>query len=262
MKTKFILLGILLCILTNSIRGQDKEKSKEEKHKFLIIEPGIDIMSCAAPEKDYLRALSDPYITDYVSDYINAQMQLQYLGVKVEYRVMNNQIGLSPGIRYTRMATSISRSTYQSDKPDYFYINFNRNGLNTEYAKIRELSQNVSYLGIPFEVRYYPKKVRRINVYYKAGASFNFKVASKSDVLFSNASMERYQKDVLKVVEKACPYYTTLNLGLGIKVGKSEKPGFFVETSLPVGVYLPGTSHFVKPEAGFGFQILVRVPLK
>lgn len=262
MKTKFILLGLFLCILSNSIRGQDEEKAKEEIHKFLIIEPGIDIIGCAAPEKEYLRALSDPYVNDYFSDQINALMLLECLGVKVEYRVMHNLIGLSSGIRYTRMASTISRSSYMSEEPDYFYINFNRNGLNTEYAKIRDLSQNVSYLGIPFEVRLYPKKVRRINVYYRAGASFNLKVASRSDISFSNAFMERYKKDVLKVVEKASPYYTTLDLGLGLKVGKSEKPGFFVETSLPVGVFLPGNSYFVKPDAGFGFQILVRVPLK
>jgi hypothetical protein len=242
--------------LTNSIRGQD------EKHKFLFLETGIDGIGCGAPDKDYIRSVGGQSSYDYYADQIKSSMMLEYLGIKFEYRIINNLVGLSGGLRYTRMITSIGRTSYLSSAPDFFYVSFNQDGMNIEYAKVRELNQKADYLGIPLELRIYPKRERRIKLYYKAGVSFNLKVNSKSDILFFNDFMESYQNDVIKVVEKACPYYTTFHLGIGLKVGKSEKPGFFIEAYTPIGVRFPDNSYFVKPQAGGGFQIMARVPIK
>jgi hypothetical protein len=242
--------------LTNSIRGQD------EKRKFIYLETGIDGISCVAPDKFYLRSVSDQSSYDDYTDKIKALMTLEYLGIKIEYRIANNLFGVSSGLRYTRMIASIVKSSYNSNAPDFFYVNFNQDGMNTEYAKVRELKQNTSYLGIPLELRYYPKKERRIRLYYKAGVSFNLQVGSKSDIAFVNAGMEPYRNDVLKVVEKASPYYTTFHLGLGLKVGKFEKPGICIEAYAPIGVIFPDNSYFVYPIAGGGIQIMARIPIK
>jgi hypothetical protein len=255
MKTKIILLAIFLCILTNSIHGQD------EKRKFLFLETGIDGIGCSTPDKDYIRAVSDPSTSQYYSDKIIALMMLESIGLKFEYRTVSNKFGFSGGLQYTRMITSIGRDSYMSSAPDYFYVHYDPNSINTEYAKVRELNQKVDYLGIPLELRIYPYKDRKVNFYYKAGVSFNLKINSKSDIVFYNDFMEMYRNNVIKVVEKAAPYYTTFNLGLGLKVGKSEKPGFSIEVNAPIEVIFPDKSYFVKPQAGGGFQIMARIPI-
>jgi hypothetical protein len=255
MKTKFILLAFFLCILTNSIKGQD------EKRKFLFLETGIDGIGCSTPDKDYIRAVNDPLESEYYSDKIKALMMLECIGLKFEYRTVNNKFGFSGGLRYTRMNASIGRDSYMSSAPDYFYVNYSQNSLNTEYAKVRELNQKTDYLGIPIELRIYPYKDRKVSFYYKAGVSFNLKFNSKSDIVFYNNFMETYRNDVIKVIEKAAPYYTTFNFGIGLKVGKSEKPGFSVEVNAPLGVIFPDKSYFVKPQAGGGVQIMARIPI-
>jgi len=189
-------------------------------------------------------------------------MTINYIGFRFEYRVINNLFGLSGGLRYSRMVTSIGRDSYLSSDPDYFYVNYYQSELNTEYAKVREINQKGDYLGIPLEVRLYPRKEHRIKLYYKAGVSFNLKVHSKSDISFFNESMEQYQADVIKVVENASSNFTTFHIGLGLKIGKSNKPGISIETYTPIGVRFPKGSYFVKPLAGSGFQLLLSVPLK
>jgi hypothetical protein len=255
MKTKFILVAIFLCILTNSIRGQDV------KRKFLYIEAGIDGISCSPPDKDYIRAVSDPSTSEFYSDKILALMMLESIGLKFEYRTNNNKFGFSGGLRYTRMNTSIGRDSYMSRSPDFFYVNYDQNGLNTEYAKVRELNQKADYLGIPIELRIYPYKDRKVSFYYKAGVSFNLRINSKSDVVFYNSFMGIYRNDVIKVVENAAPYYATFNLGVGLKVGKSERPGFSIEVNAPLGVFFPDKSCFVNPQTGGGVQIIARIPI-
>jgi hypothetical protein len=73
--------------------------------------------------------------------------------------------------------------------------------------------------------------------------------------------MEQYQADVIKVVENASPNYTTFHIGLGLKIGKTNKPGISVETYIPIGVRFPKGSYFVNPLAGSGLQLLLSVPL-
>lgn len=253
MKKGIILLLIFIPVL-NIVWGQ------EEKRKYLSLEIGIDGIGCAAPDKDYIRAVSDQNY-DYYSDQIKSLMTINYIGFKYEYRLMNNLFGLSSGIRYSRMVTSIGRDSYLSSDPNYFYVNYNQSELTTEYAKVLEIIQKGDYLGVPLEVRLYPKKYHFLKFYYKAGCSFNFKIHSKSDISFFNESMEQYQADVIKVVEKASPNYTTFHFGVGLKIGKSEKPGISIETYTPIGIRFPKGTYFVDPLAGSGIQLSLNVPL-
>jgi len=188
-------------------------------------------------------------------------MTLNYLGLKFEYRVFNNLFGLSAGLRYIRMITSIGRDSYLSSGPEYFYVNYSQSDLITEYAKVCEINQKGDYIGIPLELRLYPKKERKIKLYYKAGVSFNLKVHSKSDISFFNKSMQQYQADVIKVIENPSPNFTTFHIGLGLKLGKSDKPGISIETYTPIGVIFPKGSFLVNPLAGSGVQLLLSVPL-
>lgn len=171
--------------------------------------------------------------------------------------------GLSAGLRYSSMITSIGRDSYMTAGPYYFFVDYNHSDLNTEYAKVCEINQKSDYLGIPLEVRLYPKKESKsiFKLYYKAGVSFNFKVNSRSDISFFNESMSQYKSEVLSVIEKPSPNYTSFHIGLGIKIGKSDKPGISIETYTPIAVRFPDGKYLVEPMAGSGIQFLMSLPL-
>jgi hypothetical protein len=256
MKKRIILLIITIYTLTIYSWGQ------EGNGKFLFLEAGIDGIGCAAPKKDYIRAINTQN-PDFYADRIKSLMSIEYIGIKFEKRLMDDLFGLSAGLRYSRMNNSIGRDSYMSSGVDYFYLNYSQSYLNTEYAKVCEIIQKTDYVGIPLEVRLYPKKENKsiFKLYYKAGVSFNIKVNSRSDISFFNESMLPYQAEVLKVIEKPSPNFTSFHIGLGLKIGKSNRPGISIETYTPIGVRFPEGTYLVEPLAGSGIQFLVCLPL-
>ena len=255
MKTKLFFSVVLFLHLGISLLGQEK------KPMFLYLESGIDFISCEQPSKDYIRADIEPYYDHFAASHIRALMYNDFFGVRFEYRLAKNLLGISGGLRYSRMITSIGKPAYWSDSPEFFYVHYRTDGMNTDYAKVLELNQKSDYIGIPVELRIFPYEEHLINVYYKAGASININVGSKTDVVFFDDSMNAYEEDVSDVVESPYSFFGSLNLGIGIKVGRLSKPGFIIEASFPVGMLTPGKASFVNPEAGAGAQVMLRIPL-
>jgi hypothetical protein len=255
MKPKFFLTGVLLLLLGISLMGQEK------KPMFLYVESGIDFISCEQPDKDYIRADVEPYYELFATNYIRALMHNNFFGVRFGKRFAKNLLEISGGLRYTRVITSIGKPAYWSDSPDFFYVNYRTDGINTDYAKVYELNQRSDYIGIPVDIRIFPYEERLINVYYKAGASVNLNVGSKSDVVFFDDAMNPYEKDVADVIESPSSFFGSLNLGIGLKVGRPGKAGFNIETAFPIGIFTSGKAGFVNPQAGGGVQLMVRIPL-
>ncbi|MBK8882553.1 MAG: hypothetical protein IPN67_09300 [Bacteroidales bacterium] len=73
--------------------------------------------------------------------------------------------------------------------------------------------------------------------------------------------MEQHQEDIIKVIENPSPSFTTFHIGLGMKIGKSDKPGFSIEAYTPIGVRFPKGSYLVNPLAGSGIQLSLSVPI-
>ncbi len=255
MKTKFLLLGFLVFSLIQMLKGQ------EGKRPFVFVEGGIDFISCESPEKDYIRGDIDPYNYGYVTDQLRSLLHAEYLGVKLEYRLLNNVIGASGGLRYTRMISSIGKTSYWSDTPDFFYVMYKQEGLTTEYAKVREMIQKTDYVGIPLEFRIYPNKDWMVNIYYKLGAALNIKVRNKKEAVFYSDAMKSYSDEVNRVTENPGPFHASLFAGVGLKLGKLTKPGGNLEITFPVGILPSGEPGFVTPEAGGGCQVMFRIPL-
>jgi Outer membrane protein beta-barrel domain len=259
MKTKLILTGVLLLLMGVSIYGQEKKQDKNLK--FIYLESGIDFISCGAPDKDYIRADIDPFYTSYASDYIRSLMYNEYFGVKFEYRILKNLLGVSGGVRYNRMVSSIGKTSYWSDTPDFFYVRYWSDGTATEYAKVLEINQKSDFIGIPVELRIYPYKDYPVNVYFKAGASFNINVGSKTGIVFQDENMDPYKANVTAVVEGPPSYYGSFHLGVGLKIRRLEKPGIILEAAVPVAILIPGEANFVTPQTGAGIQFMIRVPI-
>ena len=262
MKNKLLSGFAFLFILSGFAYGQD------EKRSFLYIETGIDLLGCEAPEKEYIRGDIYPNqyddmnpAPDFVADQVTNLLYTDFLGLKFEYRVLNNKLGVAGGLRYTRVVSSIGKSSYWSDNDEeYFYLQYAQNGTDTEYAKVREITQRSGYLGIPLELNLYPFAAQKVNPYFKAGATFNFNVASRTDLVFWNEEMETYEEEVAAVIEDPYPFYSSLYLGFGLQIRPAGKPGFNLEFCFPVGMITTGEEGFYDPRIGVGFRLTFRIP--
>jgi hypothetical protein len=264
MKNKLILIVINCAFLLN-VSGQD------EKKKFLYIDAGVSFIGCEAPEKDYIRDDVNPYyyycyyqsnFFDNTTNQINAMAYINYFSIKGEYKVLNNIIGLTSGIRYMHMESSIGKVSYWESSSEFFYLLYKEDGINSEYARVNEIVQNSHYLGIPVEFKIYPNPDRDwwVNVYYKIGADFNFHLHTKESISFFNDEMKAYQDEVSAVIEEPYFFAGSAYLAVGIKIGQNRFPGVNIEACVPSFVYTSKTAGLVKPIGGGGLQFNIRLP--
>jgi hypothetical protein len=254
MKTGILFLMTFLLFLPASLLSQEEHK------RSLIIETGFAFIGCEPPEKDYIRAVAEPNYYNYYSDNISALSTHFFAGVKYEYRIVENSIALCPGLRYSRVESEIGRNGYSQDD-EFFYVRYSTSGQSSEFARVRSITQSADFLGIPLEVRFYPQRERRINIFYKMGGSFNVKLHSSNDIDFYNSYMNRYRSEAIGVVEESFPWYTTLYFGAGIKTFSIRGVGISVECDAPLGLILPKGEYFVNPVMGGSFQVVCSVPL-
>lgn len=245
--------------------------SQDEKKKFIYVDAGIDFIACEAPAKDYIRDDVNPYYYYYYYDYyddnsadqINAMFYKNYFSIKGEYKVLNNVLGLTSGIRYTHLQSSIGKQMYWRSSSEFFYVLYKEDGSTSEYARVKEIVQNSHYLGIPLELKIYPNPGRDwwVNVYYKIGADFNFHINTKEKISFFNEEMKAFQDEVSEVIEEPYSMIGSAFMAVGLKLGKNRFPGVNIEACVPTFVFTSGASGLVKPIGGGGFQFNIRLPL-
>ncbi len=257
MKTKPVLLSALFIVWIFPMKGQDSIRLKS-----LYVETGMDFTSCYAPDnKDYIRGDVNPNPYYYEPGYLMALLYRSYAGVKGEIRVLNNKLGLISGLRFTHMQGSLGKNDYWSTRTDFFYLLYKQDGLTTEYLKVKEITQITNYLGIPVEIRIYPYRQRGIQMYYKFGADFNVLLSGTTNVKFDNPAMQLYENDVTGIIEDPWPFYASIHVAAGLKLGKDTKPGINIEACLPSGfLFKHMDSSFVTPDFGGGFQMNIRIP--
>lgn len=256
MKIKLNSLIVFLCLCAGLSTAQ------EPKQMFLGIEAGMTFMSCEMKNMDYVRAEMPSYPMYNSVNSISSLMYNSFVGLKPEFFLKNDKFGLAAGLRYTRTNVSIGKNQYWSSTTNFFYLLYRQDGINTEYLKVKEISQASDCIGIPLEIRYFAYKPRLFRLYFKLGAEVNFRLKTKTDVLFYDNSMEPYQNDVAKIVGKPESFSSSLYGAVGLRIGKGSKPSVSIELCAPVVTLNSESSAMVSPIAGGGFQINVQVPYK
>jgi hypothetical protein len=256
MKSKLLVVAVLALVFAIKSAGQEK------KYKALYLETGMDFIACSPPDdKDYIRGDVNPYSYYYYeTSYMKALSYKNYLGAKVEVKIMNDLLGLLGGIRFTRMVNSIGKNDYWSTRSDFLYLLYQQQGTTTEYLKVKDITQVSNYVGIPLELRIYPYRQRTIQMYFKFGADFNMLMTTNTKVNFVDVNMAQYEEGVDGIIEDPWSFYSTLHLAVGMKIGKAEKPGFNIEACVPSFILANTNSSFVLPIAGGGIQLNIRIP--
>jgi len=253
---KKILLFALLFPLLQGTFGQDKP------FRSISFEAGVDFINCEPPDdKDYIRADVVPYNYYYESaSYVMALLYKNYYGLKFEKRILNNKLGVVSGIRYTRTDASIGKDTYWTPRTEYFYLLSAQDGTNTEFLKVKSITEISHYIGIPLEFRIYPYHEHKVQLYYKIGFDFNFLINDKADVVFLNSLMESHENEVEGIIENPWKFYATACLAIGFKIGDPGKPGINIEACVPSGILSGNRNSFVAPTIGGGIQLSIRFP--
>jgi hypothetical protein len=256
MKSKFALLFCLLFFYTGILFSQEK------RLKYIGIEAGTTFHMNEMSNMEYIRGDIPSYGNGYSTSSITSLCQELFFGLKAEILSMNDRFGLSAGIRYSRINSSVGKPDYWTGNSYYFYWLYRQDGVNTDYLRVREIKQTSDYLGIPLEIRYYTApRPRPVRFFIKAGTEINFLVHSKKDVEFKDEAMDNYKSDIELKTNDPDPFYATVYFGGGFRIGKELKPSLSLEGCLGSLFLGSGSFGLVDPEYGGGFQINIQIPL-
>jgi hypothetical protein len=180
------------------------------------------------------------------------------IGLKAEYLVLENKLGISGGLRFSRYNTSLS-----SGENDYFLWMTGQEGLQTDYVRISSIKQYNNFLGIPLEFRiFFSPKEFPVRFYVKCGASFNYRLKTRNDIQFLNKRMNYLEETVNSQLEvpKLRSFYAIIPVSVGLKIGRRKAPRYNVELYVPV-IPQTGLSSFTGKCAGVGFRFMVQLPV-
>lgn len=255
MKTTTIALLLLLC--TAFVYGQEEPVKKY----FIGLEGGITSIQSEMPDVDFIRGEIPLYSSGYSINSLTSLTHRSFMGIKTEVITANNKFGISGGLRYSRMTSSIGKDTYWGSGTDFFYWLYDQNGVNTEYMKVKEVVHTYDYVGIPLEIRFFPFRPRLFRVYFKVGAEFNYRINEETDIVFHNTSMEPYQEALASGIKHPNAFSSALYGAAGIRMGREGKPTVSFEVCAPYVFITSETSTLVKQTAGAGVQLNIQIPV-
>jgi hypothetical protein len=253
---KIISLLFLLCMYTGIASAQ------EIRQKFIGAEAGIAFIESEMPNMDYIRGEITSYPGGYTNSSLTSLSYKSYFGVKPGYFTLNNRLGIQTGIRFTRINNSVGKNSYLANTTNYFYFLYLEDGVNTEYLKVNQIIQKSDYLGIPVEISYFPFNPHLFRIYFKLGAELNFRLQTRTDIVFNDEAMEIYQKELAAKVGQPGTLNVSVYGATGVRLGRESKPSFSIELSLPCLFVTPETSGLANPLFGSGIQLNYQIPLK
>ena len=264
----FLKLSFLLALLpVSSIFAQDEQKSNRHNLKFGI-EFGMNILSCELAKPEQIREnhyshyyYRDEYYYDYGLWRDNSVLRIFNFGLKPEFFVFNNRIGIASGLRFT-----YARSELVSDRNDFLW-KLREEGLNTYYVQIKDIRQDNYLLTVPLEVRFFTyRRELPVQHYVKLGASFNYRIKADTKVNFSNQNLNKYN-DVIKnqLPDIDNVFSSVVFVGTGIKIGRYREgkkiPWGNVEVQIPVILTNNSFAFVGEYGIGGGLQLSFQVPI-
>lgn len=256
MKHKKISLFFLLSLFIFSIKAQDKESSGY----FMIgLEAGINSISGELNEKWPVRQDVGKYNPHYGSNNISTLTNGFFFGIKPEYVFCNEKFGVTSGIRYTRLNSTLSK---ESSQKDYFYMRYGGDETSTNFARIREIKEVQDYIGIPLEFRWTPIRFSIVGFYIKIGTDINFKVNSNMNIDFVEESMAEKKQEILDYVDiEDNNIYSTLYGILGLRLDIRPNIRLNIEALLPSLYLTKNNFAFFEPDNQSGARISLQIPI-
>ncbi|MDR0560593.1 MAG: hypothetical protein LBG92_10510 [Prevotellaceae bacterium] len=203
--------------------------------------------------------VSDYHDYDYYYYYpknieVNREHVSWLAGIKAEYAFGNGHFGIASGLRISGLRYSLS-SPYK-----YLLWKIAQDDVYTDYVRLDRICQTNYSLGLPVELRIYPRNAKKfVKHYFKIGASFNCLLSTNNDIKFYDKKMEHYKNAIEEKFVSPSPFNANIYSSYGIHLGKEIHAG--MEIILPGFVVGKNINSFVQSYSELGIRFSVDVPL-
>ena len=243
----------LIVALTFNVIALNAQKGNQ----FLGVEAGINFYEHDIPEMHFIRAQSTFRGEEDIN--LSGNSYGYYSSLKGEY-FLSERFTFQSGIRYSIIYTSIHKAVDWSSKTDYFYVFANTEGNDSFYYKIKSIENDVHYLSLPLEFRYFIMPDYLFRLYVRVGADVGFKIYSQPEVSFKSSELLAESETIMQNFDKPNPVYLSGNLSIGWKIGRAGKPNFNIEAIFPTFFMNEMNSGLLQPLFGGGLRMSLQIP--
>lgn len=236
----------------------------KQTNKFCFgVETGVKAINSYGLDYTFIREEA-VYYYGYFNSYSEISMMayVPFVSLKAEYRALSDKLWLSTGIGYSSMNSVMGKLSKSQGESEYFYLMLCQNQDETYYYRIKEIREKVHYMGIPLDVRYTPFLPRFFRLYFKFGFEANFKISSEQSVVFHDAEMKKHEDEILDLFDQPNSFYAAGTFGVGIQLGKQDKPNIRIEADFPAFMFTPKAFGLMDHAFGGGGRISFVLPLK
>lgn len=247
MKTKLTIFAICILLSTNML-AQEKNPMY---YGFDATFSGIG--STSFSRNIPLRNSYDSYSTTSVYTF-GKRFQV---GGKFIFFSKNEKIGFETGLRY-----ALHRKSLEATGSKYLYLQNTTNTNSVDYYRIRKVTQNTGYVGVPLEFIWTPsRKDNYARFYFKVGFEFNLRLHNSSHIKAFDSQFDNELKDVGKTFQKPDLFYVASYMGLGMQFGKPGDPKFSLQLLFPYFTNIK-KSGIIKTEDVLGITFEYKLPVK
>ncbi|MGI5975208.1 MAG: hypothetical protein ACOX7E_05635 [Paludibacter sp.] len=247
---KKLLLIVCFCIGASALFSQDLKKLS------LSFYGGTKVLSPSLNEDWPIRQdVSYGYYSDEFNARVNLNGDFAYLGISPEY-LINKNWSVSSGLRFSKYLSSIIKDDY--DRGGFFFLRVNQENERTDFARIKAIKENSSFIGIPWEVKYTPLVLRYFDLHAKLTIELAYRLNTRTDIEFKDEAMRAYQRDILREIGvKANPWLSTTSLSVGARLKLSKQVYLSGDWSAPAFYMTKNNSSLVYTNNLGGFQLSI-----
>ena len=206
---------------------------------------------------------SNYYDSNNSSNSVSADMYVTHFAVKPEISLFEDKLAFSSGLRFSNILSDLSVVGNSLNHKGFFYLLYNSTGLNTEYARVNSINESSNYLGIPFDIKFVPFTLGKLDFYFKTGVELNYQLSSKTKINFVNESMNEYQQPIIENVGLSLnDLYSTWSNSVGVTIGSKNKLRYNIEILLPSFFITKNNSTIVNGDMFSGFKCSIQLPVR
>ncbi|MCB0804801.1 MAG: hypothetical protein KDC05_03330 [Bacteroidales bacterium] len=249
----FILLYLMIFPFILSAQGKSKI--------HIGIEAGSQIFINEVPAYNFIRGDIDPYGTGMAAGQLSGYTGNWSAGAKMETYASNGKFAFGGGLRFTLLTSLLGKENRYDDNNDFFYLLLREEGPDTDYLKVKNVSQHTGFIGIPFSVKYIPYFEDFFGFFLKASTGFHLKIFNHQSADFTNSHMEKYEDNVVNMFEEPGNFYSEFGLGAGMLFGKPDKINLSLDANVPVFAFGAAMEGLFDSTLGVGIQINLLIPI-
>lgn len=258
--------ALLLFFLIASVplfAQNDKVKPIEDLDKtYYGIEAGIKTFDTYYKQFDFIREEAVYYYGYYInSRSLTLSSYMPSVSLKYDYRLFSDKVWLSAGLSYSYMSSFIGGG-YSSNNNGYFFIMLNQGQESSYYYKIKSITENNHFVGLPIDIRYSPYLPRPFRLFFKLGLHFDYNIFTQRKIVFFNSDMQKHENEILDLFVSPDKYLYGFSLGVGFQLGRQNKPNFRVELEFPAQIFTDENTGLMRYEISGGGKLSFLIPSK